>query len=49
MTKSVKSIAISLGNESSEVLGFKTEEQIEKALVPLMEYIIHDKTISNVN
>ena len=46
MTYSVESFAISLGNESAEVLGFKTEEQIEKALIPLMADIFHDDNIS---
>ena len=46
MTHSVESIVISLGNESAEVLGFKTEEQIETALIPLMEEVLQDKTIS---
>ena len=36
MTNSVESIVISLGNEPAEVLGFKTEEQIETALIPLI-------------
>ena len=46
MTYSVESFAISLGNESAEVLGFKTEEQIEKALIPLMAEVFHNETIS---
>ena len=46
MTNSVETIFISLGNEPAEALGFKTEEQIETALIPLMADIIHDKTIS---
>lgn len=46
MTNSVESVAISLGNESAEVLGFKTEEQIEKALIPLMEDFFNDDDIS---
>ena len=45
MTNSVESVAISLGNESAEVLGFKTEEQIEKALIPLMADFFHDDNI----
>ena len=36
MTNSVESIVISLGKETAEVLGFKTEEQIESALIPLI-------------
>ena len=42
----VESIVISLGNEPAEVLGFKTEEQIEKALIPLMTDVIQDENIS---
>ena len=45
MTISVESIPISLGNETAEVLGFKTEEQIEIALIPLMADVIQDKNI----
>ena len=48
MTNSVESIVISLGNEPAEVLGFKTEEQIEIALIPLMEEVLHYKK-SSVN
>ena len=43
MTNSVESTFISLGNESAEVLGFKTEEQIEIALIPLMEDILPEE------
>ena len=43
MTYSDKSIAISLGNETADMLGFKTEEQIEKALIPLMANYFQDK------
>ena len=46
MTNSVESIVISLGNEPAEVLGFKTEEQIEKALIPLMADFIPDENMS---
>ena len=46
MTNSVESIVISLGNESAEVLGFKTEEQIETALIPLMADVFHKETLS---
>ena len=46
MTNSVESIIISLGNEPAEVLGFKTEKQIETALIPLMEEVFHDEEIS---
>ena len=45
MTNSIESIDISLGNEPAEALGFKTEEQIEKALIPLMAEVLHDKSI----
>ena len=46
MTNSVETFVISLGNEPAEALGFKTEEQIERALIPLMAEVHHDKTIS---
>ena len=46
MTKPVESMFISLGNETAEVLGFKTEEQIETALVPLMEDVFTKETVS---
>ena len=46
MTNSVESIINSLGNETAEVLGFKTEEQIEKALIPLMADFFQDDNIS---
>ena len=46
MTNSIESIVISLGNEPAELLGFKTEEQIEKALIPLMAEVFHNETIS---
>ena len=45
MTHSVETISISLGNEPPEALGFKTEEQIERALIPLMADVLNDKTI----
>ena len=45
MTNSIESIVISLGNEPAEVLGFKTEEQIEIALIPLMAESLHNKNI----
>tara|TARA_B100001029_G_C14680346_1_gene244235 strand:- start:158 stop:304 length:147 start_codon:yes stop_codon:yes gene_type:complete len=47
MINSVESIVISLGNESADSLGFNTEEQIEKALIPLMAEIILDKSIAS--
>ena len=46
MTNPVESMVISLGNEPAEVLGFKTEEQIETALIPLIAKVFHNKTIS---
>ena len=46
MTNSVETLVMSLGNEPAEALGFKTEEQIETALIPLMADIIYDKTAS---
>ena len=45
MPNSVESIVISLGDEPAEALGFTTEEQIEKALIPLMADLFHDETI----
>ena len=46
MTNPVESNLISLGNETAEVLGFKTEEQIETALIPLMAEVFHNESIS---
>ena len=46
MTYLDESIVISLGNEPAEVLGFKTEDQIEAALIPLMAEVFHNETIS---
>ena len=46
MTNSGESIAISLGNEPAEVLGFKTEEQIEAALIPLMAEVFHHELLT---
>ena len=46
MRNSVESFVISLGKETAEVLGFNTEEQVETALIPLMEEIFHNQTIS---
>ena len=45
MTDSVETIVMSLGNEPAEALGFKTEEQIEIALIPLMAESLHNKNI----
>ena len=46
MTKSMESILISLGTEPAEVLGFKTEEQIETALIPLMAEVFHNEILT---
>ena len=46
MTHSVESNVISLGNEPAEVLGFKTEEQIETALIPLMAEVFNSETLT---
>jgi len=46
MTHSVESIVISLGNAPAEVLGFKTEEQIETALIPLMAEVLNNETLT---
>ena len=46
MINSVESIVISLGNEPPEVLGFKTEEQIEIALIPLMAEVFHNENLT---
>ena len=46
MTNSGELIVISLGNEPAEVLGFKTEEQIERALIPLMAEVFNNETLT---
>ena len=46
MTNPVESMVISLGNEPAEDLGFKTEEQIETALIPLMEEVFQNETLT---
>ena len=46
MTNTGESIVISLGNEPLEVLGFKTEEQIETALIPLMAEVFNSETLT---
>ena len=46
MTNTVESIVISLGNETAEVLGFKTEEQIERALIPLMAEVFNNESLT---
>ena len=45
MKDSVETIVMSLGDEPAEALGFKTEEQIEIALIPLMAESLHNKNI----
>ena len=45
MTNPVESMVISLGNEPAEVLGFKTEEQIETALIPLMAEVFNKRPL----
>ena len=46
MTNTGESIVISLGNEPAEVLGFKTEEQIELALIPLMAEVLNEEILT---
>ena len=46
MTNTVEKIVVSLGNEPPEALGYKTEDQIETALIPLMADIIHEEIVS---
>ena len=46
MTDPVESMVISLGNEPAEDLGFKTEEQIETALIPLMAEVLNNETLT---
>ena len=46
MTHSVESIVISLGNEPAKVLGFETEEQIERALIPLMAEVLNNENLT---
>ena len=46
MTNTGESIVISLGNEPADVLGFKTEEQIERALIPLMAEVLNNETLT---
>ena len=46
MTNQVESMVISLGNEPAEILGFKTEEQIETALIPLMAEVFNNETLT---
>jgi len=45
MANTGESIVISLGNEPAEVLGFKTEEQIETALIPLMAEVFNNESL----
>ena len=46
MNHSIETIVISLGNEPAEALGFKTEEQIETALIPLMAEVLNNETLT---
>ena len=46
MTNPVEAMVISLGNEPAEVLGFKTEEQIETALIPLMAEVFNNESLT---
>ena len=46
MTNPVEPIVISLGNEPAEILGFKTEEQVETALIPLMVEVFDNETLT---
>ena len=46
MTDSVERIILSLGNEPAEALGYKTEEQIETALIPLMAEVFHNEPLT---
>ena len=46
MTNPVESMVNSLGNEPADVLGFKTEEQIETALIPLMAEVFNNETLT---
>ena len=46
MNSSVETIVISLWNEPAEVLGFKTEEQIETALITLMAEVFDNEANS---
>ena len=46
MTNTGESIVISLGTEPAEVLGFKTEEQIETALIPLMAEVFNNESLT---
>ena len=46
MTNLGESIVISLGNEPAEVLGFKTENQLETVLIPLMSEVFNNETLT---
>tara|TARA_B100000700_G_scaffold217886_1_gene239712 strand:+ start:468 stop:614 length:147 start_codon:yes stop_codon:yes gene_type:complete len=46
MTNLGESIVISLGNEPAEVLGFKTENQLETVLIPLMAEVFNNETLT---
>ena len=46
MNSQTHETVISLGDEPKDVLGFKTEEELEAALLPLMLEIIPDENIA---
>ena len=46
MKNSVESNVISLGKETAEALGFKTKEQIETALIPLMSEVFNNEPLT---
>ena len=46
MTNLGESIVISLGNEPAEVLGFKTENQLETVLIPLIAEVFNNETLT---
>ena len=46
MTNLGESIVISLGNVPAEVLGFKTENQLETVLIPLMAEVFNNETLT---
>ena len=46
MLKNVEEKASSLGNEPHQDLGFKTEEELDAALLPLMQEIQPEKLMA---
>ena len=46
MTNLGESIVISLGNEPAKVLGFKTENQLETVLIPLIAEVFINETLT---